>query len=121
MAAGLSSAAADVALNALAAAYSWVQLHTASPGAAGTTAVATNNTRKQVTWNTSSGNSLASTADASWTAVPATETYTFLTVWSAVTSGTFGFSGTVTNGAVSSGNDFKIASGSLTASFTLAS
>lgn len=121
MADGLSSAAADVSLNQLAATYSWVQLHTAAPGSAGTTAVATNNTRKQVTWATSSGNSLASSADAAWTAVPATETYSHFTVWTASTSGVFGFSGAVTNGAVSSGNDFKIASGSLTASFTLAS
>lgn len=121
MAAGISQTSANAALIAIAALGGWVELHTATPGAAGTTAVASNSTRKQVTWNTPSTNNLASTADAAWSAVPTTETYAFFAVFTASTAGTFLFSGSITNGAVTSGNDFKIASGSLTASFTLAS
>jgi len=121
MADGISSAGADVALGQLAATYTWVQLHVGAPGAAGTSNVATNNTRKQATWNTPSGNDMHNTADVLWTAVSTTETYSHASVWTAVTSGTFGFSGTVTGGAVTAGNDFKFASSGISVSFTLAS
>lgn len=121
MADSISQAASNLALNAIAGGYTFVQLHTGAPGAAGTTNIASNSTRKAVTWATSTVNSLVSSADAAWTAVPTTEAYTHFSAWSLVSGGTFGFSGAVTNGSVTAGNDFKIASGSLTNSFTLAS
>lgn len=121
MADSVGTQGANTALNALGTAYPWVQLHTGAPGAAGTTAVATNNTRKTITYASSTANSLVSSADAAWTAVSTTETYTHFSTWSASTSGNFGFSGAVTGGAVTATNNFTIASGSLTAAFTLAS
>ncbi len=98
----------------------WIQLHTAHPGAAGTTSIATNSTRVQVTWSAASGGVKTSSADASWTSVAATENYLFFTVWSAVSAGTFHGSGAVSSGSVTAGNDFKIASGSLTITSTVA-
>jgi hypothetical protein len=98
----------------------WIQLHTGFPGAAGTSNVATNNTRVQVTWSAAASGVKTSSADASWTAVSTTETYSHFSIWSAVTSGTFHGSGAVTSGSVTAGNDFKIASGSLTMTSTVA-
>lgn len=99
----------------------FVQLHTAAPGAAGTANVASNATRKAVTWASASGGSKASSADITWSAVGATETYLFFTLWDALTTGNFLTSGAVTGGAVTSGNDFVIPSGSLTVAESVAS
>lgn len=122
MATGGSATAANSMLGTLTGTYVWVQLHTASPGAAGTTSIASNSTRKQITsFAAASGGSIATSMDLVWSAVGATEVYSHFTVWTASTAGTFGFSGTLTGGSVVSGNDFKILSGQLTASFTLAS
>ena len=49
------------------------------------------------------------------------ETYTKFTRWTASTAGTFGFSGTITANAVTAGDTFTIASGSMSTSVTLAS
>ena len=121
MATGVSATAANGALGNIAAAYTWIELHTASPGAAGTTAVASNSTRKQITYGTASGGSVTTTADLVWSAVGATEVYTHFAVWTASTAGTFGYSGTISGGSVVTGNDFKILTGNLTVSMTLAS
>lgn len=92
----------------------YIQLHTAAPGAAGTTAVATNNTRKAITHAAASSGSIATNADVTWTSVPATETYTHFSLWDASTAGNFLGSGTVTANAVTSGDTFVIPSGSET-------
>lgn len=100
----------------------WVKLHTGSPGAAGTANAATNTTRKQITFGSAaSAGSIANTAAPTWTSVPATESYTYFTAWDASTAGNFLFSGTVTNGSVTAGDDFTVDIGSLTASITVAS
>lgn len=98
-----------------------MKLHIGAPGAAGTANPAANTTRKQVTWNISSAGATTNSNAPTWTSVPSSETYTDCSFWSASSGGTFGFSGTVTNGAVSSGNDFDIPIGSLAVSTTLAS
>jgi len=121
MATGLISAAADDLLDSLAAAHTWVQLHTADPGAAGTTAVAANTTRKQVTWAPASGGALTSAAALEWTNVPGAEDYTHFSVWSASSGGTCGFTGAVTANAVATGDTFTIPTGDLDASFAVAS
>jgi hypothetical protein len=122
MAEGLSSAAADDLLDALGAAYDWVKLHTAAPGSAGTTAAATETTRKQVTWGAASSGTMSSSSSAlTWTSVAGSEDYTHFTVWDASTAGNFGFSGTVTANAVVAGDTFTIAVGDLDVSFSLAS
>lgn len=121
MATGLSSAAADDALDAIAAGWTYVQMHTGDPGAAGTSNVATETTRDQASFAAASSNVLTTNAALNWTTVAATETWTHFTVWSAATDGTFGWSGTVTNGSVVIGADVEIPAGDLDASFVLAS
>lgn len=122
MAQGLSVTAANSLITSLIASYTWVQLHTAAPGAAGTTAVAGNTTRKQISaFGTVAAGAVVSAVDLAWTAVPTTEQYTHFTVWSASTAGTFGFSGTLTANPVTAGDNFTIQSGNIGTSLTVAS
>lgn len=71
----------------------WVQLHTADPGAAGATAISGGDaTRKSATMGTASGGVKAMTGTAGpWTqdGTPASETLTHISLWSASTAGTF--------------------------------
>ena len=68
----------------------YVQLHTASPGAAGTTAVAANVTRQLVTFGSAAASgAISNTAQVQWTSVPAAETYTHASFWSAAAAGNF--------------------------------
>ena len=127
MAVGLSAAAANAILDTHHdTTYPWIQLHTADPGAAGTTAVAGNATRKDTTssWAPASGGSKTTDVDIDWSdaEVDTSETYTHCSFWTASTAGTFGGSGIVTANAVNaSGDAFSILSGGVTASFTVAS
>lgn len=122
MAAGWGPTGANSALTTLTSAYPWIQLHTANPGSAGTTAVASETTRKQVTsWGTASGGSIASAVALTWTNITGSEDATHFSAWSASTSGTFGFSGTITANPYTAGDTLTIASGGITASVTLAS
>jgi hypothetical protein len=122
MPAGLSATAANALITSLIGSYTWVQLHTASPGAAGTTAVAGNTTRKQVSsWGSVSAGGVVTAVDLAWTSVSTTEQYTHFTVWSASSAGTFGFSGTLTANPVTAGDNFTILSGNLGTSLTVAS
>lgn len=87
----------------------WVQLHTGDPGSAGTSNVATETDRQEITdWSAAASGSMGMAAALLWTAVAATETYTHLSIWSASTGGTFRASGTVTGGAVLIGGDFQL-------------
>lgn len=99
----------------------YIQLHTADPGAAGTTAVATNSTRKTVSMAAPASAAITSDAAITWTAVSTTETYTHFTLWDASTAGNFLGSGTVTGGAVTSGTDFTLNSTDLDITLTAAS
>lgn len=85
MAVGLASATAAALLDALANQTNytaptalWIQLHTADPGAAGTTAVATESTRKDITaaFAAASGGTVSSNVAVTWTNVAGTEDYT---------------------------------------------
>lgn len=118
---GLATAAADVALDAIAGAFTWMQQHVGDPGSAGTANVATASTRFQITWDTASANLLDNTAPVEYDNVPADEEWTFFTVWSANVAGNFGFSGTVTNGEVLTGADVVYDTGQITVQFTLTS
>jgi hypothetical protein len=93
----------------------WIQLHTAEPGVDGTTAVAGNATRKQVSFGAASGGTIANDTAVSWTAgeVDTSEDYTHWSAWTASTAGTFLCSGTVTANAVTSGDTFSIPIGDL--------
>lgn len=121
MATGFGSAGANTALDALAAAYPWIKLHIGDPGANGTANPATETTRKQASWNSSSGGSVSNSGALTWTSISGSEDATHFTAWSASSAGTFGFSGTITANAYTAGDTYTIASGALTASVTLAS
>lgn len=121
MAEGLSAAAANTALDAVLAVYTWVKLHTGAPGSAGTSNAATETTRKQATWRASSSGASSQSNALTWTAVAGSEDYTHFSVWTASTNGSFGFSGTITANAVTAGDTFTIAIDDLDVAFTTAS
>jgi hypothetical protein len=70
-----------------------VQLHTANPAAAGTTAVsAGDNTRKTVTWSAASaGSKSMSSMSGSWTNAGTSETLTHISGWDNATAGAGNF------------------------------
>lgn len=81
-------------------ANTFAQLHTGSPGAAGTSAVSSVTTRKAVTWASPSGGAVSANGTLpSWTSWAGTspETDTDLSFWTAVTSGTFNMSMTLSS------------------------
>lgn len=121
MATGFGAAGANVALDALLAAYTWVKLHIGSPGAAGTSNPAVETTRKQATWRSSSGGASSNSNALSWTSVAASEQYTHCSLWSASSGGTFGGSGLITADAITAGATFTIAVDDLDVLVTLAS
>lgn len=97
----------------------WVKLHTGDPGAAGTTAPASNTTRKQATFTAAAGGSTPTSADLAWTSVSATETYSHVSFWDASTGGAFlGSDDLATPRGVNAGDNFTIASGQLTITIT---
>lgn len=69
----------------------FVQLHTADPGAAGTTAVSVGDaTRKAIAWNAPSAGSMSVTAAVGpWTNGGTSETLTHISIWTASSAGTF--------------------------------
>lgn len=99
----------------------WVQLHTGAPGAAGTSNVAGNSTRKVVTFGAASGGVSTSSSDENWTNVSTTETYTHFSLWDASSAGNFLGSGTLTANPVTAGDTFDLAIGSITDTLTVAS
>jgi hypothetical protein len=127
MATGLSAYLANKFLDAVgnATAYSasnvYVKLHVGDPGAAGTENPATETTRKEVTFSAASTGSISSDADVIWTNIAGSQDATYFTAWDNLTTGNFLFSGTVTGNAYTAGDTYTIASGSLTASLTVAS
>jgi len=72
----------------------WVQLHTGSPGANGTTAVSSTTTREQVTLGTPASGSVSESNTPTWPAWAGTngEVVSDISVWDASTSGAFLFS-----------------------------
>ena len=102
MAEGLSTSLVSSWLNTLRAAgaaygpiTTYAQLHTANPGAAGTTAISVGSTTRSVfTFAASTtGSALALTGtNPSWTNGGTSETITHLSIWSASSGGTFQFS-----------------------------
>jgi hypothetical protein len=70
------------------AAGTFVQLHTADPGASGTTAVSAVTTRQSATFSAASAGAIALSNSPAFT-MTATETITHISVWSASSAGTF--------------------------------
>lgn len=131
MATGLSVSAANSILDAIgnATSYSvatpYIQLHTASPGSAGTTSIAQETTRKLVSFGAAASGSMANDAAITWVAItatsPTTEDATHFTIWTASSGGTFVGSGTITANSYTGGDTYNIAIGAATLSFTTAS
>jgi hypothetical protein len=100
----------------------YVQLHTAGPGAAGTSNVAGNNTRvASGAFQSPSGGSTSNTAAINWTSVSTSETYSHVSLWSAATGGTFICSGSIAAAPITAGQNFSIAAGAMTVSLPTAS
>lgn len=126
MAVGLASGVANSILNALCRSTAWtepdevwIQLHVGDPGAAGTSNAATETDRIQAVFGTNaSGGAISNTAALTWTSVAGSEDYTHFSAWSASTSGTFLFSGTVTANAVATTDDFTIPIGDVDLAFS---
>jgi hypothetical protein len=97
----------------------WMELHTADPGAAGTTSTCTGTvgaSRKQITWSAASaGSKAATTTLPSWTAWDGgSVTISHIAVWDASTSGTFLYSGALTTPrAITNGDTFNVTSHSV--------
>jgi len=92
---GLSTANADLALNAAVGTNAgYVQLHTGDPGSSGTSNVSSVTTRESVTWGSASSGSVSASNEPEWTnwAGTSPETDTDISFWSASSSGTFGLS-----------------------------
>jgi hypothetical protein len=100
----------------------YVQLHTGDPGTAGTSNVAGESTREQAAGTFSiSGGSTTNPDAVNWTSVSTAETYSYISLWSAGTGGTFLASGTITANAVEVGDNFSIPIGDMTISMATAS
>jgi hypothetical protein len=65
----------------------YVQLHTGAPGAAGTSNKASEGTRKKVTLSAASSATRKCSTAPEWTSVSASETYKYVSLWDASTSG----------------------------------
>lgn len=96
----------------------YVKLHTGDPGENGTANAAGNTTRQAATF-TSSGGVNTSSADVTWTNVSTSETYSHVSLWDNSSAGNCLGSGSLAQGkAVNAGDNFTIAAGDLTYTFT---
>jgi len=119
MATGLSAFQANAFLDSLSGVY--IKLHIGDPGANGTANAATETTRKLASFASASSGSIATDAALTWTNIAGSEDATHFTAWDNATTGNFLFSGLITGNPYTAGDTLTIASGSLTASLTLAS
>ncbi len=98
----------------------WVQLHTGDPGSAGTSNVAGNTVRQQATFGSvASGGAISNTVAVAWTSVSTSETYSYASLWSLTSGGTFLGSGALTQSKiVNSGDNFSLPIGDLDLTIT---
>lgn len=120
MTVGLASGVAQSILDSLCRAVSWtapaafyVKLHTADPGAAGSTGAFGDTTRKAATFSAAaSDGTITTTADLNWTAVSAAGTVTHVSFWSASSAGTYlGSDDLATSRVLAIGDNFTILAG----------
>jgi hypothetical protein len=118
MAAGLSTATANAAADAIVASdAAWVQLHTGDPGADGTANVSSVTTREAQAWGSASGGETAATDTPTWTdwAGDDGEVVSWISHWSLSSSGTFGHSDELTNPVtMHTGDTLELVSDSVT-------
>jgi hypothetical protein len=93
----------------------YVKLHLGDPGAAGTANAAAETTRQAVTFGSAAAaGAIANTVAVTWTNVSTTETYTWVSFWSASGAGTFlGSDDLSSSAAMQAGDTFTIAIGAL--------
>lgn len=98
----------------------WVKLHLGDPGSAGTSNPAAETTRQQATFGSAaSGRAISNTVAVEWTNVSTTETYTWISLWDASTSGNFlGRDDLSSSAAVTAGDTFRIPIGDLDLTIT---
>lgn len=97
----------------------WVKLHTGDPGSAGTANAASNTTRQQASFAAATGGTITTDADLAWTSVPAAETYSHVSFWTASTAGTFlGSDDLNAARTVAIGDNFTIATGDIDIAIT---
>lgn len=103
---------------AFALADGWVKFHIGAPGPAGTANPAAETRRVQTFGafgtDPASGSITNDTATDTLTSVTATETWTHWSYWDDDTAGTFWFSGTLTGGSVTAGDNKLIDVGEMT-------
>lgn len=127
MAVGISAFSANALFNALgnntsfAVAQAYIQLHTADPGANGTTSVATETTRKTVSFGAAASGAISNDAAIEWTNIAGSQDATHFSLWDASSAGNFLGSGTITANAYTAGDTFTIPTGDLDLSLTIAS
>ena len=89
----------------------YIKLHTGDAGEAGTTAAASETTRKVAAWATASTGAIATSATLEWTNVAATETYSHWSMWDDVSAGNCLWTGALSSSAaVTAGDTFQITS-----------
>ena len=92
----------------------YVQLHTGAPGEDCTSNVATESTRKLVTFSAAASGEKVSSNTQGWTSLPASETITHLTLWDATSSGNALYWAALENSLdIVSGGSLTINTGSL--------
>ncbi len=97
----------------------YIKLHTGDPGVAGTANAAANTTRQACTFAAAASGACATSGATTWTNVSNTETYAYVSFWSAVTSGTFlGSDSLVAARAVTAGDTFNIPAGDVSLSLS---
>lgn len=129
MAVGLAPAVANALLDALANGTNYtaptarhIQFHVGDPGAAGTANVATETDRVDISASFPSAASglVSNDVAISITNVAGSEDFTYYSVWTATSAGSFLWSGVITANAVTAGDTFTIPVGDLDLSFNVA-
>lgn len=118
MATGIASGQSDVALNAIRTDTPYIQLHIGDPGAAGTANLATETTRKAVTFAVASGGSMSNSASVTWTNIAGSQDATHFSIWNAATAGTFKYSGTIVANPYTAGDTYTAAIGGIVLTIT---
>ncbi len=104
---------------ALAIPTTYAQLHTGDPGEDGTANTAGNTTRKTASWAPPAAGTIQTDADLDWTSVTATETYSYVSIWDAASSGNHLWNGPlVAEYDVNAGDEFILPAGTVTVTLT---
>ena len=118
---GIAPAGANTALDAIRTDTPFIQLHIGDPGAAGTANLATETTRKAVTFGAAAGGVMSNTAQVQWTGIAGSQDATHFSIHNAASAGTFKFSGTITANPYTAGDTYTAAIGAITLTIAVAS